>query len=330
VLRVAAEAVREPILSLAAASLRLFDKRAVVPLAARAVPPSPFCPLFDFRWNRRRLVREVLSMTCALTLAGAVVALTPAIVDVTTPAGAATQAPQPPAVADASEIPAIEHDAIAPDVDIPGPRRTQYVAPVWPSPVTEAWRFRLHLVVDETGEVATVRVVQTLVGDPAARPVGPMGDLPTDLRSTPSARAGLAVLAAVRQWRFEPPTVSPLLIVTDVGVDQQDVTATGAERGVTREPLRAGGDVPPPRKVHDVRPVYPPDALRARISGVVTIEARIGPTGEVDEARVVSGVPMLDEPALAAVRQWRYEPTMVNGEPVPVIMTVDVTFSLSR
>jgi TonB family protein len=269
-------------------------------------------------------------MTRPLALTSAVVMLSLTAGSATPGAHARTPAPQPPAVADASEIPAIEHDAIAPDVDVPRPRRLEHVTPVWPSPITEPWRFRLHLVVDQEGHVATVRVVQTLVGDPAARPVGPMGDIPSDLRDTPSARAGLAVLAAVRQWRFEPPSVAPMLIVTDVGVDAQasDV-AEGTNTG-GRIPLRVGGDIPPPRKIHDVRPEYPPDALRARISGVVSIEARIGPTGEVEETRVLSGVPMLDEPALTAVRQWRYTPTLVNGEPVPVIMTVDVTFSLSR
>lgn len=269
-------------------------------------------------------------MTCPLALTGAAVVLSLSAGSATPGALAGRPESQPLPVADASEIPAIEHDAIAPDVDVPRPRRLEHVTPVWPSPITEPWRFRLYLVVDEQGNVATVRVVQTLVGDAAARPVGPVGDIPPDLLDTPSARAGLAALAAVRQWRFEPPSLAPMLIVTDVGVDAQapEVIADSDMGG--RTPLRVGGDIPPPRKVHDVRPVYPPDAIRARISGVVSIEARIGLTGQVEETRVLQGLPMLDEPALAAVRQWRYTPTLINGEPVPVIMTVDVTFSLSR
>lgn len=83
-----------------------------------------------------------------------------------------------------------------------------------------------------------------------------------------------------------------------------------------------------PVKVVDVRPEYPDAAQRARIEGVVIIEAVIGAEGDVREARVLRSRPFLDEAALAAVRQWRYTPTMLNGVPVPVIITVTVTFSL--
>jgi len=239
-------------------------------------------------------------------------------------------APDVPWVADSSEIPALEHDASPPDLGTTLPRCVRCVAPVWPSPVTERWKFRLHVVLEASGKVGTVRIVQTLVGDVAARPVGAMGDVSPALRGTPSARAGLAVLAAVRQWQFEPPTPAPMLLVTDVGVGE-DVPTTGAESAVSRRaPLKVGGDIQPPTKIRDVRPVYPPEAIAARVTGIVTIEARIGPTGDVEDARVISGVPLLDEPALTAVRQWGYTPTLVNGEPVPVIMTVTVNFSLSR
>ena len=70
-------------------------------------------------------------------------------------------------------------------------------------------------------------------------------------------------------------------------------------------------------------PAYPAEAIAARITGTVTIEAVIDPAGNVTSARVLQGVPMLDDAALAAVRQWKYTPTLVNGEPVAVIMTVD-------
>lgn len=231
-----------------------------------------------------------------------------------------------PLVADASEIPAIEHDAAAPDLGSTLPRCLKCVTPAWPSPVTERWRFRLHLVLDTRGRVATARIVQTLVGDAAARPVGPMGDVAPALRSTPTARAGLAVLAAARQWLFEAPTPAPLLLVTDVGIPE-DAPLSAAAPSV-RAPVKVGGSITPPRKLVDVRPAYPADAIAARVTGLVTIEAVIGPAGDVVDTKVVSGVPMLDDAALAAVRQWRYTPTLVDGEPVAVIMTVTVNFSL--
>lgn len=95
-----------------------------------------------------------------------------------------------------------------------------------------------------------------------------------------------------------------------------------------REPVRAGGVVKAPVKLHDVIPVYPPMALAAHVEGVVIIEAVISPTGNVAQARVIRSKPLLDEAALAAVKQWRYTPTLLGGVPTPVILTVTVTFSL--
>ena len=69
-------------------------------------------------------------------------------------------------------------------------------------------------------------------------------------------------------------------------------------------------------------------AQQARVQGVVIIEATIGVDGSVDSARVLRSVPLLDEAALEAVRQWVYTPTLLNGVPVPVIMTVTVQFTL--
>lgn len=241
----------------------------------------------------------------------------------------ASPASAAPLVADDSEIPALERDAVAPALGSTLPRCVQCAAPVWPRPVTERWRFRLHLVLDASGKVGTSRIVQTLVGDPAARPISTAGDVAPGLRESGSARAGLAVLAATRRWQFAAPSDAPLLLVTDLGVGD-DVPVAPTASFPRQAPLKVGGEIPPPTKLVDVRPVYPPEAIAARVTGVVTIEARIGPTGEVEDARVLSGVPLLDDPALVAVRQWRYTPTLVNGDPVAVVMTVTVTFSLSR
>ena len=93
-------------------------------------------------------------------------------------------------------------------------------------------------------------------------------------------------------------------------------------------PVRVGGDIKEPLKVKDVRPVYPEDALAARVQGVVIIEATIGPSGAVSDARVLRSIPLLDQAAVNAVRQWEFTPTLVNGVPVPVMMTVTVNFTL--
>src|SRR3990170_2920500 len=89
-----------------------------------------------------------------------------------------------------------------------------------------------------------------------------------------------------------------------------------------------GGDVKPPTKVKHVKPQYPPIAQSARVQGVVIIEATIGPSGLVQDAKVLRSIPLLDQAALEAVKQWEFTPTLLNGVPVPVIMTVTVNFTL--
>lgn len=95
-----------------------------------------------------------------------------------------------------------------------------------------------------------------------------------------------------------------------------------------QKPVRPGGDIREPVKVKHVPPMYPQIAINARISGRVVIDAVIGTDGVVREARILSGVPLLNQAALDAVKQWRYTPTTLNNVPVPVIMTVTVQFNL--
>jgi TonB family protein len=94
------------------------------------------------------------------------------------------------------------------------------------------------------------------------------------------------------------------------------------------KPVRVGTDVEAPRKLVHVAPRYPPEALQARLQGKVILECVIGPDGRVEKVEVKRGAPLLDDAAREAVRQWVYEPTRLNGVPVPVIMTVTVDFSL--
>ena len=93
-------------------------------------------------------------------------------------------------------------------------------------------------------------------------------------------------------------------------------------------PLRVGGTVRPPTKTRDVRPVYPPEAEAQGVQGVVIVEALIDKTGHVASARILRSIPMLDAAALEAVRQWEYQPVLLNGAPVSVMMTLTVNFTL--
>ena len=104
--------------------------------------------------------------------------------------------------------------------------------------------------------------------------------------------------------------------------------ADAAARAKARmAPVRVGGRIRAPNKIKDVKPVYPAIARSAGVAGVVTIEATIGPDGKVIDAKVVRSIPLLDQAALDAVRQWEYTPTLLNGVPVPVLVTVTINFA---
>jgi periplasmic protein TonB len=94
--------------------------------------------------------------------------------------------------------------------------------------------------------------------------------------------------------------------------------------------VRVGGAVQAAKLVNRVQPIYPPLARQTRISGTVRLHAIIGKDGTVQQLTVESGHPLLVQAALDAVRQWRYQPTLLNGEPVDVDTEIDVIFSLAQ
>ena len=93
------------------------------------------------------------------------------------------------------------------------------------------------------------------------------------------------------------------------------------------EAVRVGGAIKEPKKLRNVNPVYPDIARQARVQGIVILQCTINPQGKVSKIEILRGIPLLDQAAIDAVRQWEYEPTLLNGIPVPVIMTVTVNFS---
>jgi protein TonB len=102
---------------------------------------------------------------------------------------------------------------------------------------------------------------------------------------------------------------------------------TAADEPVERA-VRVGGQIKQPTRIRNVQPIYPQIARSARVQGVVIIEATIDPGGKVRDTRLLRSIPLLDQAALDAVRKWEYEPTLLNGVAVPVIMTVTVNFTL--
>jgi TonB family protein len=91
-------------------------------------------------------------------------------------------------------------------------------------------------------------------------------------------------------------------------------------------PVRVGGAIAPPEKIRDVKPGLTGTAARAGIRGTVIVEFTVGEDGKVYDVKVLRSIPLLDDEAVRAVSQWRYVPTHLNGKPVPVIMTAQVSF----
>jgi periplasmic protein TonB len=101
-------------------------------------------------------------------------------------------------------------------------------------------------------------------------------------------------------------------------------------KAVTPKRIRVGGQVESARLIFQPKPEYPPLAKMARIQGTVRLEAVISKDGTIQDLKVVSGHPLLVKAALEAVQRWRYQPTLLNGEPVEVVTEVDVNFTLSE
>ena len=93
--------------------------------------------------------------------------------------------------------------------------------------------------------------------------------------------------------------------------------------------VHVGGAVREPTKVKHVNPVYPDVAARAMVQGNVIVELEVSTEGRVADVRIVKGIPLLNDAALAAVRQWVYIPPLIDGVPVRLIMTVTVRFKIT-
>jgi TonB family protein len=128
----------------------------------------------------------------------------------------------------------------------------------------------------------------------------------------------------------------PELLIVPLSADA--IACAGDEPASERPPApaapgstRVGGRIQEPKKVRNVNPLYPDSARQQGVQGVVVLEADIAPSGCVSSLKVLrSADPRLDVAGLLAVSRWRYTPTLLNGVPVPVIMTVTVNFRLSQ
>lgn len=238
----------------------------------------------------------------------------------------------------------LERSAHAVTPENPIPRRVQSAPPVFPDGQgTSRAMVTVRLTLDALGRIAEARVTGLAVkgngfdfnlsfpgGDigpqmeGSARVAAP--ETASHMRDASTAFMD-AALVSVRQWRYDPPAEAPLTFNATFVIAPQNqdmVFKPAADDGA----LRVGGNIKPPRKVRDVRPDYPPIARAANVTGVVIIEVRIGTDGRVEDAHVLRSIPLLDQAALEAVNQWEFTPTLMNGQAVPIIMTVTVNFTM--
>lgn len=250
----------------------------------------------------------------------------------------------------------------------PVPRRVQFASPMFPDGQdTSRGLVTVNLTLDALGRIAEARVTGVAVKGNgfnvslAASNIGPQLD--ARVRDTATAFID-AALASVRQWRYDPPAEAPLTFSVNVPfgiareelffktansdggpqvLDVKPVRPSGSPEVMVFKPagagaspvkprgdeaLRVGGEIKPPQKLKHVSPIYPPIAKAANVTGVVILEMRIGTDGRVEEATVLKSIPLLDEAALDAVKQWEFTPTLMNGQAVPVMMTTTINFSL--
>lgn len=166
---------------------------------------------------------------------------------------------------------------------------------------------------------ASVSAVEPRVEAPptqAPEGIQPEAPLPARLRSVEGGDAG----------------GGPIGVIGGPGVPGGDPLAPPppiTESALPKPPVRVGGGIVEPRKIHDVKPVYPAIAVASRKEGLVILEAVIAEDGSVRDVRVLRSVALLDQAAMDAVRQWRFTPTLLSGQPVPVVMTVTVNFTLN-
>jgi TonB family protein len=147
-----------------------------------------------------------------------------------------------------------------------------------------------------------------------------------------------AALNTVMRWVFAPTLIQGKVVpvITSVrvhfgqpkeaqGSDEKDGWGAAAPG---REPGRASGSYLQSRILRMVEPEYPPAARANRVSGVVIVSVVVNEDGEVFEAEVLRGHPLLDQAALDAVRRWLFKPTVIHDDPVPVLGTISVIFNL--
>jgi protein TonB len=219
--------------------------------------------------------------------------------------------------------------------------------------------FTVVSIVVHSAAIAAVCIAQLLAVGALPDPHAPLtfaGAIPIRVIDIPLPAPRPGVSSAPRSTSGAP-RAAPLEAPNEIGAERAPAQGTtdvgdaiGVERGISSidgigiaepiehvpapaatppSPIRLHAGMQPPRKLVHVDPVYPPIAQSARVEGTVILETVIGVDGRVTAVRVLRSIPLLDQAAMDAVKRWSFTPTLLNGTPVPVAMTVTVRFALT-
>lgn len=199
-----------------------------------------------------------------------------------------------------------------------------------------------------TEELPRRETVTMLFAPPAAAPIGVTAPAPKSTFASASSSIPTAMpkMKTPQETPPPPPTATTGGVVGGIPGGMAGGLPGGVLGGVASSPRSAlvlektpepvnkrmsiASQVAEANLIHDVPPQYPPEAGRARIEGTVVLLAVIGKDGTVVDVRVKSGLPLLAQAAIDAVKQWRYKPYLVNGEPMEVDSQITIDFTLSR
>ena len=211
----------------------------------------------------------------------------------------------------AEAIKQFEGDAVRTVGKIQPPKLVKEVAPVYPKVAAKAGVEGIVILeakADEKGDVVETRV----------------------LRSIPPLDQ--AAIDAVKQWKYEPMVVDgkprKVIFTVTVNFTLKDSQKPKGLEEFAQGAIRAIKDIEPPRLVKEVAPVYPEVARVAAVEGVVILGVKTDEFGRVVDTMVLRSIPLLDQAAIDAVKQWVYEPFIFEGKAQPVVFTVTVRFQL--
>jgi TonB family protein len=252
----------------------------------------------------------------------------------------------PPAV-DPHSVPASSSAPSAAIVPSSSARPETTSAPAATADPAETVSISRQPVVVTTNRAPTVSIparkpVATASGTPASSSIPPPAATPT--ASVPASVSAPPPVSAPSSGTSEPtasappsgvpPAASaPASVKPPEAASAPPAPAVASDKPSSAPPEPSGSTHASPRKIKDVPPVYPPEAVAAGVEGNVTLQAAINADGKVGEVKVLRSIPMLDAAAIACVQQWQYEPTITKTSsnesiPIPVTLIVTVTFRL--